>query len=200
MSKIGAIVLAAGMSKRMGQPKMLLPLNGKPLFRYPLELCLRSELDHIVLVGGQHLETFRKMSVDLHGIEFLSNERFADGMSSSLKKGIERMVNRTDAVFIFLGDQPFVPDRVIKSMVKEYNEGDDVKIVRPKYDGDLGHPILINKSLFPEFLKLVGDQGGREVINKYRSHTIILPFEQSHWGMDIDSVEDYRRSKEYSHY
>ena len=60
MSKIGAIILAAGMSKRMGQPKLLLRLKGKPLFRYPIELAIRNQLDPIYLIGGQHLETFKQ--------------------------------------------------------------------------------------------------------------------------------------------
>jgi molybdenum cofactor cytidylyltransferase len=200
MFKIGAIVLAAGMSRRMGQPKLLLSLKEKPLFRYALEQTIRTKLDPVVLVGGQHIINFQREAADLQGIVFLTNKHFSKGMSSSLKMGINQIKDQAEAFMIFLADQPFVPDFVIQSMLQRYYEEKEngTLIVRPQYDGALGHPILIDKSLFSEFLKLEGDQGGKEVLKKYPHETSILSFEHSYWGMDIDTLEDYQKGQDIS--
>ncbi|MEC1521254.1 nucleotidyltransferase family protein [Neobacillus niacini] len=190
MPRIGAIILAAGLSKRMGHPKLLLPLNGKPLFRYPLEQAIRNHLQPICLIAGQHLQAFQTASSDLVGVEYIYNRGYEQGMSSSLKIGIENIKDCTDAAFIFLADQPFVPDLVVQSMIEEF--GKDTRIVRPQYQGNFGHPILIDKSLYDEFLKLEGDQGGKAIINNYKSETKILTFDHPFWGMDIDTPEEYR--------
>ncbi|NYE07048.1 molybdenum cofactor cytidylyltransferase [Bacillus niacini] len=194
MPKIGAIILAAGLSKRMGKPKLLLPLNGKPLFRYPLEQAMRNHIQPICLIAGQHIQSFKTESSDLLNVEYIYNPSYEKGMSSSLKIGIENIKNRTDATFIFLADQPFVPDLVIRSMIEQFSK--DTRIIRPQYHGNFGHPILIGRSLYDEFLNLEGDQGGKEIINKYKNDTKILSFDHKFWGMDIDTPEDYRKTKQ----
>ena len=195
MPKIGAIILAAGLSKRMGQSKLLLSLKGKPIFRYPLEQAIRNHMQPICLIGGQHMQAFQTESSDLLNVEYIYNPRYEKGMSSSLKIGIENIKYRTDATIIFLADQPFVPDLVLQSMIEQF--GKDTRIVRPQYQGNFGHPILIDKSLYDEFLNLEGDQGGKEIINKYKNDTKILSFDNTFWGMDIDTPEDYRKGEQF---
>ena len=129
-------------------------------------------------------------------MEYIRNPNYEKGMSTSLKLGIQHLTEETDAVFIFLADQPFVLDLVIRSMIEQYNNG--IQIVRPVYQGELGHPILIDKSLFKEFQNVLGDQGGKEIIKKYKSQTRLLPFEDAYWGMDIDTLEDYQTGEKYS--
>jgi molybdenum cofactor cytidylyltransferase len=194
MPKLGAIILAAGLSKRMGKPKLLLPLNGKPLFRYPLEQAIRNHIQPICLIAGQQIQAFKTHSSDLVNVEYIYNPGYEKGMSSSLKIGIENIKYRTDATFIFLADQPFVPDLVIQTMIEQFSK--DTRIVRPQYHGNFGHPILIDKSLYDEFLNLEGDQGGKEIIKKYKNDTKILSFDHTFWGMDIDTPEDYRKTKQ----
>lgn len=200
MFNIGAIVLAAGMSKRMGRAKLLLPLNEKLLFRYPLELALRQELNPIVLIGGQQIENFQSEASDLRDVEFIRNPNYEQGMASSLKLGIQNIINRTEAVFIFLADQPFVPDQVVQKMIQSYELGlsNGTRVVRPQYNGVPGHPILVHKSLYSEFLLLEGDQGGKEILEKHHEKMQFVLFGHSFWGMDIDTSEDYHNSKQYS--
>ncbi|WP_428907999.1 nucleotidyltransferase family protein [Niallia sp. Krafla_26] len=197
MLKIGAVILAAGMSKRMGQPKLLLPLQEKPLFRFPLELAIRNRLAPNILIGGQYTQVFRDETKDLDGFDLIENPSFSSGMASSLKLGIRQMIDRTDAAFIFLGDQPFVPDSVIQSMITEFEreKSKEVRIIRPKYKNKLGHPILIHKDLYSAFLEIEGDQGGKEIIIKYQSSAKILPFDCEDWGMDLDTKEEYELGK-----
>ena len=197
MSRIGAVILAAGMSKRMGQPKLLLPLQDKPLFRYPLDLAINNQLAPITLIGGQYAKDFREMTSELSKFNLIENPHYTSGMASSIRLGIQQMIGCSDAAFIFLGDQPFVPDSVIQSMIeafeKERSKG--VTVIRPQYKKQLGHPILIHKNLYQEFLKVEGDQGGKEILKRYQSSTKILSFDKEFWGMDFDTVEDYSLGK-----
>lgn len=188
--------MAAGMSSRMGNPKLLLPLKGKPLYRYSVELTKRQRLHPIVFIGGEYLETFQTSAADLDGIEYIKNNNYMQGMSTSLKLGIEKIKGRVDAAFIFLADQPLVPDLVVQSLIQDYKKERQkgIRIVRPKYNENLSHPILISSSLFSEFLDLEGDQGGKEIIKKYKAYTKIQVFESSFWGMDIDTAKDYKKA------
>lgn len=196
MPKIGAIILAAGMSSRMGNPKLLLPLKGKPLFRYSIELTKRQQLHPVIFIGGKYLEDFQTSAADLDGIEYIKNNNYMQGMSTSLKLGIDKIKGRVDAAFIFLADQPLVPDLVVQSLIQDYKKERQkgIRIFRPQYNENLGHPILIGSSLFSEFLDLEGDQGGKEIIKKYNAYTKIRVFELSFWGMDIDTAKDYKKA------
>ena len=118
-------------------------------------------------------------------------------MASSLKLGIKQMLQRTDAALIFLGDQPFVPNSVIHSMIEtfEKEKSNGINVIRPQYKNALGHPILIHKNLYQAFLQVEGDQGGKEIIKKYQSSTRILSFDCAEWGMDFDTIEEYELGK-----
>ncbi|WP_176545211.1 NTP transferase domain-containing protein [Bacillus sp. AFS041924] len=194
MCKIGAIVLAAGISRRMGKPKLLLPINGKPLFRYSVEVALRNHLKPIVVIAGRNINKIREHLQDLQDVEILYNPKYEEGMSSSLKLGILSVSNRVDAAMVFLADQPFVSDLVVRNLVDEFkvSSKNELSIYRPKYQDMLGHPILFKATLFSEFNSIYGDEGGKSIIKKYRHHLKIISFDHLEWGMDIDTPEDYK--------
>jgi len=193
MSKVGAIILAAGMSKRMGKPKLLLPLKGAPLIYYPISLALRNQLIPVGVIAGQYMNEIQKEMNELTNITYIYNPQFESGMASSLKLGIQAVDKQVDAVMIFLGDQPFVPDVVIEALLKEYelNKENGVHIIRPCYDGELGHPILFDKRLFNEFDEITGDEGGRSIIKANKDRLKIIDFPNRQWGLDIDTPEEY---------
>ena len=195
MAKIGAIILAAGMSKRMGSPKLLLPLNGHPVIYHPIALAMQQELHPIVVITGQYIEEMSKVMKGNKDITFLYNPDYKSGISSSLKLGIKTLANHVDAAMIFLGDQPFVHEQVVRSIQTVYeNERENGKwIVRPRYAGQPGHPILFDHHLFENFLSLNGDEGGRSIINSHKECLKLIDFSEQLWGMDIDTSEDYEK-------
>ena len=198
MSKIAAVILAAGMSKRMGKPKHLLPLNGEPLIYYSITLALQQNLHPIVVIAGQHKKEIEKV-IQCDNVTYLYNPDYQSGMASSLKLGIEAVSYEADAAMIFLGDQPFVPIQVVQALIKEYelNKDQGVCIVRPRYAGELGHPILFDGRLFEHFNKIDGDEGGRSIIRNHKEQLKIIDFSESLWGMDVDTPEDYERAVKY---
>ena len=197
MTKIGAVILAAGMSSRMGSSKQLLPLHGKPLIYYPISQAFRQNFDPIVVIAGKYIKEIEKVMIDYKNVTYLYNQDHQTGMASSLKLGIEAVSNQVDAVFIFLGDQPFVPDEVVQKVIEEYkhHRTNGVRIVRPFYDGKPGHPILFDASLFEQFQHISGDEGGRNIIRRHQEQLKLIDFSNSLWGMDVDTPEDYERVK-----
>ncbi|MFB7641516.1 nucleotidyltransferase family protein [Peribacillus butanolivorans] len=199
MVKVGAVILAAGMSTRMGKPKLLLPLNGQPLFKYALKATVDVSLQPIVLIAGHYIEEIRHYTHDLEGIEIIYNQNYANGMASSLKLGIQAVKKDVDAVMVFLADQPLVSKSIVQILIDHYkaHKHEGIRIVRSKYKEDLGHPILFDAELFNEFDSIDGDQGGKEIIKKYTQLTKVISFDNQMWGMDVDTPEDYLKMKKY---
>lgn len=141
------------------------------------------------------MKEIEKVIVDCNNVSFLYNPDYQSGMASSLKLGIEAVGQQVDAALIFLGDQPFVPDGVVKALIEEFerNRMDGVRIVRPRYDGEPGHPILFDATLFEQFQHIHGDEGGRNIIRKHQEQLELIDFSKSLWGVDIDTPEDYER-------
>jgi len=193
MVSIGAVILAAGMSRRMGQPKVLMRLNGKTLVNYPIQLATIHQLQPIVVVAGKYIDEMKKSLKVTQGVDFVFNPDYESGMASSLKLGIQTVDAKVDAVIVFLADQPFIPNEVVQSLIDHYvlHKEEGVRIVRPQYDGVLGHPILFDWSLFNEFKTINGDQGGRNVIQNNRQYLKIVSFRNRNWGVDIDTPEEY---------
>ncbi|WHY99897.1 nucleotidyltransferase family protein [Peribacillus simplex] len=197
MPKIGVIILAAGMSIRMGEPKLLLPLRGQLLFRHAIDSILGSSMQPIYLVAGKYIEEIRQHSEDYPELKIIHNPNYADGMSTSLKLGVQSIKEHVDAVMIFLADQPLISRVIIQSLIDKYIECKDegVLIVRPKYKGEVGHPILVDAVLLNEFYTINGDQGGKSIIKKYDAVTETVSFDNSMWGFDIDTPEDFQKVK-----
>ncbi|MBM7644104.1 molybdenum cofactor cytidylyltransferase [Scopulibacillus daqui] len=197
MASIGAIILAAGMSRRMGFPKLLADFNGKPLFRYAVETAVQSALQPIVLVGGERVNALRQLTCDLPMVQVIDNPEYSKGMASSLKLGIAKVTGRVDGAMIFLADQPLVPGEVISELIKQYksarNQG--IQIIRPNYNGMLGHPVLFDSRLFKAFHQINGDEGGRSIVSNHNDKLLIVNFKNPYWGADVDTPEDLVKLK-----
>lgn len=193
MEGIGAIVLAAGLSRRMRQPKQFLSLHGKPLFRYAVETAVHSELDPVIVVSGAHTERVKKNIRDLP-VNVIHNPNFAKGMSSSLKTGVKAIQDKVSAAFVFLADQPFVPVSVVNRLREAYvfSKSKNIKVVRPRYASTPGHPVLFAKQIFPELLNIEGDRGAQDVIRQHITELQYVDFDNPLWGVDIDTPEEWQ--------
>lgn len=196
MCKIGAIILAAGQSKRMGKPKLFLPYKGVPIIHYPIKIAVQNQLAPIVVVGGKYFHQLKKeLEPFQQQISVIDNEQYENGMSTSLIAGINSLNCKLDAVLIFLGDQPLVPEEVVKQLIHTYkkNKESGIQIVRPRYEQCAGHPILFDSSLFKQFQYIKGDQGGKSIIKEYKERLLYVDFNQLDWNLDIDTKQDYEQ-------
>jgi len=159
----------------------------------------KTHFSTIRLITGQYNAEIREQLNKYPSIEVIYNPDFAKGMSTSLKCGIRQMDGVVDAAIIFLADQPFVSNIVVQSLIEAYLSGNrnETLIVRPNYQGDVGHPILIDKSVFQEFYTITGDVGGKHILKKFKDQTKIVHFNQRYWGKDIDTPEDLIEIRKY---
>jgi len=184
---IGAVVIAAGESRRMGRNKLLIEIGGKPLIERVVS-SFGGVADELVVVIGHKPEQNTPLLKKI-GARWVVNEGYADGMASSFRTGLKELKD-CDAVFLALGDQPFVDKNFLHEAIKAWRSG--AKVVSPAHNGKKGHPVLFDKSLFSEILSL-GKQGMmRDVIHGHGGeHQVINAGE---WAVvDIDSPEDLKK-------
>lgn len=192
---IGAVVLAAGMSSRMGQPKVLLPWTGrKTIIEQIIEQLVLSRLDYITVVTGNKAPEVRQLAEKM-GVETAYNSHYRTGeMLSSLKTGLAAMPAHVSAALVVLGDQPRIQPRVIGQVLTAYAEGKG-KIVAPSYQKRRGHPILIDRRYWPEILALPTDGAPRDVINAHASEIAYVNVDTDSVLRDVDTPEDYSQER-----
>lgn len=189
---ISAIVLAAGLSTRMGRPKLLLHVKGKPILQNVLEALSHAGVDEVVVVLGAEAVEIRKR-VRFARERVVVNSAYAEGMSSSLKLGLMEVSSDSEAAVIVLGDQPFLSPSTVDKVVEAYRAS-GAPIVVPTQGGVRGNPVLFAKSLFPEVMRISGDAGGKSVVGRHRGRVLEVPVEDAGVLFDIDTPSDYDRA------
>ena len=184
---IAGIILAAGDSQRFGSPKQILEWKGKPLVRHAVEAALGAGLSPIIIVTGKHAEIIIAALQDLPVI-FKNNPDWKEGQSSSLKAGLNALPKETSAAIFLLADQPHVNSKVIRTLMEKHWR-EKCLISLPLVKGKRSNPVLFDKSLFPELLKLTGDTGGRALFSNHPISPII--WENEALLMDVDTPDDY---------
>ena len=186
---IAALVLAAGASKRMGKPKQIVRIRGVPMLQAVLDALHRSKVDSVVVVLGANAEEVRGL-VEFGDDRVLVNPAFAEGMSSSIRLGVEEVEGWAEAALIVLGDQPLVRAGTIDRLVSAY-EASKAPIVVPVSAGRWGNPVLFDKALFPEIKELRGDVGARSIVERNRERVMEVPVRDRGVLLDIDTPSDH---------
>ena len=188
---IWAMILAAGESKRMGKPKLLLPFGEKTMIETVIDRVIQSKVEKILVVLGSNREKIEKKIGNLP-LEIAVNPDFKEGMLSSVQRGLEALPEEAQAVLVFLGDQPSIPSEVIDSVIDAFRKTGK-GIVLPVYKGERGHPVLIDMKYRHEVENLNPEVGLRELV--YGQPDDILEVEVDDAGIlrDINVIEDYMR-------
>lgn len=188
---ISAIILAAGESKRMGQNKFLLPWGKKKVIEQVLEAYGESPVDEIILVLGCEAERILQ-NTSLKRVKIVINPFYREGMSTSLKSGIQAVSQEATGILIALGDQPGIDRGVVGKLVSAFQKVFPQKnIVVPINKGRRGHPVILSKKFFGEILQLTGDIGGREILSRNETEIFAVEVETEGILWDIDTVNDY---------
>jgi molybdenum cofactor cytidylyltransferase len=185
--QIGGIILAAGESKRLGKPKQLLEWKGEPFIRHVARAALAAGLTPVVVVTGSSAE---ETSFALQGMPVLEvyNPDWPTGQSSSIKLGIRHIPERNGGAVFLLSDQPQVTSEVIKTLINSHSQRFSL-INAPKIDDRRANPVLFDKRVFPDLLKLEGDIGGRALFE--RIQVDFIPWNDRRLLLDVDTQEDY---------
>lgn len=182
------LVLAAGGATRMGRPKALLPVGGETLLASIILRLLEAPLSRVVVILGSEAQAIireAKLPSSPH-LTIVENESWREGVASSLRCALAVEPSAACAV-VALGDQPGVEPSVVSRLLELWRCG--APLALPVHDGRAGHPVLFDRSLFPELRTLQGDSGAREVIRRHWEEAATVSARPL-W--DIDTPADYR--------
>lgn len=186
---VAGIVLAAGESKRFGQPKQLLEWRGKPFVRQAAETALAAGLSPVVVVTGANAGAVGAAVGGLP-LTICHNPDWQSGQSSSLQAGLSALPPKTGAAIFLLADQPHVPPTLLRALVERHSL-DLSPVVAPQVGGRRANPVLFDRVAFPALRSLSGDVGGRAVFDRFPP--AYLPWHDESLLADIDTPEDYAR-------
>jgi molybdenum cofactor cytidylyltransferase len=191
--RVTGLLLAAGGSKRLGQPKQLLPFGGATLLDHTLGTARACGFDQLICVIGGAAEEVQA-TVDLSGAQVLVNDGFGSGCSSSIGLAVDAIDSRSDVLVLLLGDQPGVTPATVHELLARRG---DARLALCRYDDGRGHPFAFARSMFGELSQLHGDKAvwklqdqlGDEVVD-VRIPGPIPP--------DIDTWEDYQAVQSFA--
>ncbi|MEJ2208883.1 MAG: nucleotidyltransferase family protein [Anaerolineae bacterium] len=186
---VGAIVLAAGASRRMGQPKQLLPIDGQPMVRLVTEAACAAGLAQVVVVLGAHAAD---VAVALEGLPvgLVVNEDWREGMSTSLGVGLGALRPEIAAALLVLADQPDLSPELLRALVARYR-ATGAPLVAPYHGGRRGNPVLFDRALFAELEAVTGDRGGRSVVARHEAELERVEVQDPAVVSDVDTPQDY---------
>ena len=191
---ISAILLAAGQSKRMGQPKMLLPWGKSTVIEQVITTFLHAGIEHMIVVTGGARDRVES-TLSRYPVQTVHNPDYANGeMLSSIQCGLRAMPERALAALIGLGDQPQVQEEIVRSLIEAYLGRKPILIV-PSFEMRRGHPWLVARPLWSELLALEPPESPRDFLNRHASDIHYLNVDTESVLADLDTPEDYQKSR-----
>ncbi len=189
MINIGAVILAAGLSSRMGQPKMLLQWKNSTVIETVVHTVMASTLQKIVVVTGSHRDEIKSL-LELLPVELVFNPDFANGeMLVSFQKGL-RALSDCDAAMLFLGDQPQIQIRTVEQLIADYS---GQAILIPSYNMKRGHPWIINQNIWNDIFSLHPPQSLRDFVKLHQAQIHYIDVDAPEILQDMDTAEDYHK-------
>ena len=188
-SRVAGLVLAAGLSSRMGKNKLVMEVNGKALVRHAADAALEGGLDPVLVVTGNEKEKVEKALAGLP-VSFVHNANFANGLSTSLNRGIAALPADVDGVMVLLGDMPGVNAALVGQVKAGFDPAKGRAICIATAQGARGHPVLWARKFFPEIAALTGDQGAKALLAAHAGEICEIPTPGAAPLVDIDTPSD----------
>jgi molybdenum cofactor cytidylyltransferase len=184
------VILAAGMSSRLGSPKQLLVYQSKSLLQHVINIALQTKMRPVVVVVGANRDLVKK---EIEGMEVVvvDNEDWQEGMASSLCCGlaaVQKINSNVDGIIFMVCDQPYVTESLLGSLLQVQHET-GLPIVATSYGDNLGTPALFHKTFFAGLMELNGDTGARKLIRQHEDLVTTVAFPKG--SIDIDTKADY---------
>ena len=189
VNKIGAVFLAAGLSRRAGPVnKLLASIDGSAIVRRSLSQLVASKCDPIIVVTGHQAELVEKALVEAP-VRFVYNDAYTEGMAASIRSGIAALPSDVGAVFIVLGDMPHIRLETYKALISVFDPDLGHEICVPVYRGKYGNPVLFGRRFFDELVKQQGDKGGKSVLKKHTEFVVEIDVDDPGIQLDYDTVQ-----------
>jgi molybdenum cofactor cytidylyltransferase len=188
--KLSILILAAGNSSRLGSPKQLIEFEGQTLIERITETALSISEEIVMVLGGNAEHILPKLERFKNIVSIVINPEWQEGMGTSIRLGVEKLAEKSDLILILLSDQPYISKVLLHNMVQTFASSSK-PIVACVYSNTLGVPILFDKSVFPDLLKLSGDKGAKSFLNFYKGKIATIEFPEG--IIDIDTQEDVEK-------
>jgi molybdenum cofactor cytidylyltransferase len=192
--KLTAIVLAAGYCRRMGSFKPLLELDGSPVISFAVDSLLKAGIRDIHVVAGYNSEALLPVLAELR-VRSVINNRFAEGMFTSVLAGIDSLGPGKEAFFLLPADMPLIRPETIKYIMQMHGEHPG-KIVVPSFGGRKGHPPLIPVEFVDYIRGYTGENGLSGALWSMRDKTVFIPVDDENTVFDFDTTERYTELQE----
>lgn len=189
---IAGVVLAAGASRRMGKPKLVLPWGASTVIGHVVDVLHQAGIAPILVVTGAHRRQVEAALRDSPAGTVYNPRHAQEEMVYSLQVGLSAMPQYVDALLIALGDQPQIHVNLVTSLVKAFCQSRKAILV-PSYHMRRGHPWLVHRSLWPALLTLNPPQTLRSFLRQHEEHIFYLPVDDEAILSDLDTPEDYAR-------
>ncbi len=185
-ASVTGLVLAAGGSRRLGQPKQLLPFGDGTLLGHTLATARACAFDQLICVLGGGSDGVRD-TVDLSGAVVVENPVYGEGCSSSIAAALGAVDPRCEVLVLLLGDQPGVTPATAGALLAGRG---DATLAACRYDDGRGHPLAFARSVFPELAALHGDKGVWKLLDRRASEVVDVPV-AGPIPVDVDTWDDY---------
>jgi CTP:molybdopterin cytidylyltransferase MocA len=187
LRRTAIVILAAGGSRRLGQPKQLLPVLGEPLLRRVVRMAADVRPDHLIVVLGSSAYDCVPVIKDCE-VDIVVNPFWESGLAGSIRIGVERAEEQhADSVLLLLADQPWLTSGVIRRFLDRLNGQTNV-VISARYDGILGAPMMFGSDWFTQLKNLEGDQGARNLVPKEGAQVEVIDWSEG--AIDLDTPED----------
>ncbi|PWT76817.1 MAG: hypothetical protein C5B59_05685 [Bacteroidetes bacterium] len=191
MATYALVLLAAGSSNRLGQPKQLLPVDGKPLIVQMANVALHSQCKRVFVVLGAYQDQIQPHLI-ASNLTIVQNPLWEEGVASSIRTGVaasEKQIPDLNGIVFMTCDQPFVSPSVIDGLILR-KEKTGKPMVASAYRDTMGIPAIFDKKYFPELQKLKGQQGAKKIFSNHRGSVETISFPQGY--IDIDTWDDFQ--------
>jgi molybdenum cofactor cytidylyltransferase len=189
MKNISAIVLAAGLSTRMGKFKQLLPFRGKTVIEALVEALIESNIESIVIVTGHRAKEVQQI-IAQYKVDVIFNPNYNEGMHTSVMKGVEALSARTDKFMVVLGDQPHLKTKMVNDLI-DFSRTSPKGIIVPSFSHRRGHPVLFDKKYIQPASNLNTNTGLKQLLKEHEEDIDYYIVPDSNILFDIDTPDDY---------
>ncbi len=189
-TEIAAVVLAAGLSRRMGsQDKLLTNIGSRTILQWTVKHVLESCFEEVYVVAGAKVDAYTEL-LKADDVTVLHNRDYEEGMASSIRAGVAALGRHVSGAMILLADQPLLAPATINRFLQTFLSK-KVRIVAASSGGRISGPAIFCKSLFSDLLQLRGDIGARQLFSKYQNEIQVVELCPEE-ALDIDAPEDIR--------